>query len=154
MQTTTRRSLQRPGHLFARRCGSRLERMQKDRGSPNGGDLHALRVDLRRVRRQGRLAEAGALEADALASMWTEARAASAGYQIGDDCPRCELAKGTVAHRLCDCMQNAVLEHERVHRAGGLCEVAKKDLSEGRHVVFVGQGGGPAGMGPSAPCDS
>ncbi|CAK0822455.1 unnamed protein product, partial [Prorocentrum cordatum] len=73
-------------------------------GLGDGGDLHMLRVNLRRVRRQERHKEAGALEAGALAGIWTGARALAAGYQCPDDCERCGEGKDTIEHRLYFCL--------------------------------------------------
>ncbi|CAK0870501.1 unnamed protein product [Prorocentrum cordatum] len=81
-------------------------------GLHEGGDMHMLRVNLRRLRRQGRHREAGALEANALACIWTKARAKSSGYKCDDVCPRCELGKDTIAHRLHECQANANIDQE------------------------------------------
>eukprot|EP00959_Pyramimonas_sp_CCMP1952_P287649 6015678-Pyramimonas_sp.AAC.1 len=79
-----------------------------------------LRVNLRRLRRQGRQREAGALEANALACIWTKARAKSSGYRCDDVCPRCELGKDTIAHRLYECQANVNIDHEWVSRTESL----------------------------------
>ncbi|CAK0907479.1 unnamed protein product, partial [Prorocentrum cordatum] len=72
-------------------------------GLGDGGDLHMLRVNLRRMRRQERHKEAGALEAGALAGIWAGARAQAAGYQCSDECERCGEGKDTIEHWLYFC---------------------------------------------------
>ncbi|CAK0827060.1 unnamed protein product, partial [Prorocentrum cordatum] len=60
--------------------------------------------------------EAGALEANALASIWTKARAKAAGYVCDDVCIKCGLGPDTIGHRLYECTVNRQLEHEWVAR--------------------------------------
>ena len=91
-----------------------------------------LRRNLRRMRRKDLHREAGALEANALASIWTKARAKTAGYDCDDECDRCQLGRDTMGHRLYECTANRQLEHEWVARTDNLCEAAQSDLSEGK----------------------
>ncbi|CAK0911512.1 unnamed protein product, partial [Prorocentrum cordatum] len=102
-------------------------------GLGDGGDLHMLRVNLRRMRRQGRHKEAGALEAGALAGIWTGARALAAGCQCSDDCERCGEGKDTIEHRLHFCSATCEMGGPWIERAEGLRQHAIKDLLENRH---------------------
>ncbi|CAK0878929.1 unnamed protein product, partial [Prorocentrum cordatum] len=79
-------------------------------GLGDGGDLHMLRVNLSRMRRRERHKEAGALEAAALAGIWTGARALAAGYKCSDDCERCGEGKDTIEHRLYFCSATCEME--------------------------------------------
>ncbi|CAK0869407.1 unnamed protein product, partial [Prorocentrum cordatum] len=142
------------GEIFQALRGSvRRERWRRAAGHSEGelvegGGLQVLRVNLRRLRRRGCHREAGALEANALASVRAQARAKTAGYKRDDACPRCEPGRDTIAHRLCEFSANRQREHRWASRTDGLCEAAQKDPSEGRNVSSWTRGTAPPPWDP------
>ncbi|CAK0800628.1 unnamed protein product [Prorocentrum cordatum] len=110
------------------------------RGLEEGGDPQKLRLNVRRLCRKDHHREAGVLEANALASTWTKARAKAAGCVCDYVCNRCGLWRDTIGHRLNECTVDRQLEHEWAARTDGLCEAALGDLSEGNNVSFWTRG--------------